>query len=161
APAEPFMVIGNTARMTIEAQVEEIDIAKVSIGQKVKATFDALEGREFYGAVDSISVRAKVDQNGVVTYLVRAVVENNDGAIKDGMTAHVDFILKQAKNVLLVPVKAVTRVNGKPTVIVQRADGAFQTKIIELGLTDGTSVEVKRGLSETDKVVAKKEEKKE
>ncbi|MHB8841230.1 MAG: HlyD family secretion protein, partial [Candidatus Aquicultor sp.] len=46
APAEPFMVIGNTARMTIEAQVEEIDIAKVSIGQKVKATFDALEGRE-------------------------------------------------------------------------------------------------------------------
>lgn len=161
AVSEPFMVIGDADRMMIEAEVEEIDIAKVSIGQRIRATFDALEGEEFYGAVQGIEGRAKIDQNGVVTYLVRVSVDNKKSIIKDGMTAHVDFILKEAKDVLIVPVKAVARINGKPTVIVQTNTGTMVRKQVELGITDGSSVEVKKGLSLGEKVVIKEEAKKE
>ena len=159
--AEPFMVIGNVNRMMIEAQVEEIDIAKISIRQKIRAAFDALEGEEFYGSVESIEGRAKVDQNGVVTYQVRVVVDNKTNKIKDGMTAHVDFIIKEARDVLTIPVKAVTRTNGKPTVTIHGDAGKSVVKEIEVGMTDGSSVEVKHGLSLGEKVVIKEEEMKE
>lgn len=158
--AEPFMVIGHADRMTIEAQVEEIDIPKISVGQKIMATFDALEGDEFSGTVEGREGRAKIDQNGVVTYPVRVSVDNKKSMIKDGMTAHVDFIFKQARDVLIIPVKTVTRTNGKSAVMVKESKEKLVVREIELGITDGSYVEVKRGLSLRENVVIKEEAKK-
>lgn len=151
---DPVMVVG-TAGMTVEVPVEEVDIAKIAVGQKVATTFDALEGRAFAGSVESITPSATVDQNGVTTYLVRAVVVNKDGAIKDGMSAQVDFVTQEATGVLRVPVKAVSSNGGQPSVMVRLNDGTVVSKQIEVGLTDGTYVEVKSGLSHADNVVMK------
>lgn len=150
---EPLIVIAETSRMSLEVQVEEVDITKISVGQKVSASFDALEDRTFSGKVDKISQSAKVDQNGVATYLVHASVNNKSGAVKDGMTVHVDFIIKEATDVIRLPVKAVTTSEGVSRVLVQSKNGVLTSKIVELGLTNGTYVEVKSGLSLADDVV--------
>lgn len=149
-PTDPVAVILNTDTLYIELSVEESDINKLKIGQKAKATFDAAEGVELEGEVSFISLRSSTDNNGIVTYPVRVVINNSDKAkIREGMTASLNFVTSGVSNVLIAPIAAVKNVNGKPSVQKDGGDWAAVTT----GFTDGSSVEIITGLNEGDKLI--------
>lgn len=143
-------IVINKNNFSVEAYIEEIDIAKIKNGQKVYLTFDALEGVKLEGAVNFISDVPKIEANGLVTYLVRIIVDNKKSAgIKDGMTAYAEFILAEAQNVIVLPVAAIKNVGGKSSVKLINNE----TKVVETGFTDGKSVEIISGLTTADKVL--------
>ena len=72
------------------------------------------------------------------------------------MTAIVAFIAQQVKGVVTIPVEAVVRANGAPSVELQASDGSAGWVKVKTGLTDGKIVEIKEGLKAGDKVLIRK-----
>jgi len=145
----PMAEILNTNTLYIEVKISEADINKIKVGDKAYATFDAVDGLKLEGEISFISLMSATDNNGIVTYLVRVVI-NNEGEqqIREGMTAFVNFVTAEAKDVLMAPVAAVKNVAGKPSV--QKADGSWVSVVT--GFTDGKTVEIISGLFEDDKI---------
>ncbi len=102
-------VIADMSRMLFEISVDELDIAKLEVGQTVSVTADALEGQQFSGYIDKISIIGTTS-NGVTTYPVTVVVNDPDGLIP-GMNVDAEIIVQEAKDVLSVPISAIMRGN--------------------------------------------------
>jgi len=147
---DPFVIILNSDTLFIEVNIEEADINKLEVGQKSYATFDALDELKLEGQITFISLTSSTNNNGIVTYLVRVVFENNsDYQIREGMTSFIDFVTSEVNGVLIVPVSAVKNVDGSPSV--ENINNEW-IKVIT-GFTDGKYVEIISGLSEGDKIL--------
>lgn len=102
---EIFSVAEDLTKMQIEASVVEADIAKVKEGQQVRFTVDSYADDYFYGTVTQVRNEAITTSN-VVTYTVVIGIDNTDLKLKPGMTANVEIITAEEKNVMLVPNQA-------------------------------------------------------
>ncbi len=102
-------VIADMSTIVFEMNVDELDISKIKVGQRVSVTADALEDRVYGGYVDYVSV-VGTTQNGVTTYPITVVVENPDDLIP-GMNVSAEIVVESRENVLRVPVTAVNRGN--------------------------------------------------
>ena len=100
-----FNVAEDLTQMQIEASVVEADIAKVKEGQEVRFNVDSFPNETFVGTVVQVRNEAVTTSN-VVTYQVVIAVNNRDLKFKPGMTANVEIITANEKNVFLVPNKA-------------------------------------------------------
>jgi RND family efflux transporter MFP subunit len=91
APGQPLVIIGDLDTLWVETtDLDEIDVARVAVGQAVDVTFDALPDRVFAGRVRRISPMAESDGGGV-SYTAIVELEDLDPAIRWGMTAFVDI----------------------------------------------------------------------
>ena len=100
-----FNVAEDLTKMQIEASVVEADIAKVKEEQTVEFSVDSFPDEVFFGKVTQVRNEAITTSN-VVTYEVIIEVDNRDLKLKPGMTANVEIITAEKKDVLLVPNKA-------------------------------------------------------
>jgi len=145
-----FVQILNKDTLFIEVNIEEADINKISVAQKAYVTFDALEDVTIDGEVSFVSVISEQSQNGITSYLVRVLLdqEGTEG-IREGMTAFVEFSVAESNDVLVAPVSAVKNVSGKPSV--QVVSGEWVPVVT--GFTDGKMVEIISGVKEGDTIV--------
>ena len=91
APGQPLVTLGDLTTLRVETtDLDEIDVARVEVGQDVAVTFDALPERVFVGHVTRISPMAKPGAGGV-NYTVVVELDELDPAILWGMTAFVDI----------------------------------------------------------------------
>ncbi|MGA8810367.1 MAG: efflux RND transporter periplasmic adaptor subunit [Thermoanaerobaculia bacterium] len=96
-----FLIANDLSQMQILAQVGESDIAQIKEGQPVSFTVQALTGQTFKGSVKQVRLQSTTTDN-VVNYTVVVSVPNTDGKLLPGMTARVQFLTKEADNVLKV-----------------------------------------------------------
>ncbi len=101
------------------------------------------------GEISFISLTSKTSNNGIVTYLVRVIFTKGEHQIREGMTAYLDFVISEARDILIIPVASVRNVAGKPSVQAQSGEWAPVTT----GFTDGKNVEVIGGLNAGDKIL--------
>jgi len=134
-------------------KVIEYDIGGIKLGQKVNVTVEALPDQTFVGEVSNIDALPTSDNSGLVSYNVEINIINPDEGIKDGMTSTLTFILKEVRDCLIVPYKAVKIVNRKQLVTVIDENGAEVEREIKTGFTDGISVEVLEGLEQNETIV--------
>lgn len=97
-----FIIAEDLSKMEIHAQVDESDIGLIKEGQRVTFTVQAYPDKIFHGVVRQIRLQPTTVQN-VVNYTVVIDAANNDNLLLPGMTATIDFIIEERKNVLLVP----------------------------------------------------------
>jgi len=152
----PLIVLANGNEVTVDSYLIEDDIGKISVEQAAEVVFTSLPDKTYEGKVRSISPNPVIDQSGIVTYKVSVTLNSPDENIKNGMTASVAFIAQQVKGVVTIPVEAVVRANGAPSVEVQSSDGSTEWVKVKTGLTDGKIVEIKEGLKAGDKVLIRK-----
>lgn len=137
-------------RLIIEADLDETDLGKVAIDQRVEASLDGFPGEQLRGKVYKIAY-ASTTVNNVTTYKVDVLLDEIPDFMRSGMTANVTFIIDQHQDVLRIPAAAV---QGGGVVFVQDADsGKLQSREVKLGLNDGKMVEVVFGLKEGEQVV--------
>jgi len=90
-PGEPLVTLGDLATLRVETtDLDEVDVARVALGQRASVTFDAIPERVFVGQVVRISPMAEPGAGGV-NYTVVVVLDESDPAIRWGMTAFVDI----------------------------------------------------------------------
>lgn len=135
-------------RLTVKAQVDETDIAKIKKGQSALITLDAYKDEPLQAYVDRIAYDATTINN-VTSYIVDVVPDRVPDYLRSGMTANVKFQLETKKAVLIVPSYAVKLKNGKSVVTVMVGNKKVDREI-RLGITEGKKQEVLSGLSEGD-----------
>jgi HlyD family secretion protein len=96
-----FLIANDLEKMQILANVDESDIGEIKEGQDVRFTVQAQPSRNFSGQVSQIRLEPTT-VNNVVNYTVVVNVANKDGLLLPGMTATIDFLVGQARNVLRV-----------------------------------------------------------
>lgn len=152
ANAAAVSVIGE-AKFEIEANVPEVDIAKISLEDSAKVTLDAYGNDvKFEAKVMSIDPAETIIE-GVATYKVTLGFLNDDERIKSGMTANVDILTESRSDVVIIPQRAVIGTNGDKIVRVVRS-GLIEEVGAQIGIrsSDG-NVEVVSGVNEGDQVV--------
>jgi HlyD family secretion protein len=91
APGQPLVTLGDLSTLWVETtDLDEIDVARVAVGQQAALTFDALPERVVTGRVTRISPMADPGAGGV-HYAAIVVLDEIDPAIRWGMTAFVDI----------------------------------------------------------------------
>lgn len=115
--AVTMMVIGDVSRLKFNLSVDELDIAEVSTGQKVKITSDAIEGEEFEGVITELSMEGEAS-NGVTTYNAVVTIDN-PGNLKPSMNVDAVVVLNSVSDVLRIPSAAVKSSGGRSFVFVK------------------------------------------
>jgi HlyD family secretion protein len=150
---------GSTALATLITQqkiviisLNEVDVTKIKVGDKVTLTFDAIDGLVITGTVGEIDSIGTVSQ-GVVNYNVQISLDTSDDRIKPGMSATANIITNVKTDVLMVPNSAIK--SGSSGSYVQELDSAGkpQNVTVTTGIANDTSTEIVSGLNEGDKVV--------
>ena len=94
-PGQPLVTLGDLSTLRVETtDLDEIDVARVMVGQQVDVTFDALPEVVFTGEVIRISPMAASGSGGV-NYTVVIAMDEIDPAVRWGMTAFVDIEVGQ------------------------------------------------------------------
>ena len=100
-----FLIATDLTKMQVDTNVSESDIGGIKDGNKGYFTVDAFPNRNFQGAVSQVRQAPQTLQN-VVTYDVVVSVDNEDLALKPGMTAASRIVTDERKGVLRVPSQA-------------------------------------------------------
>ncbi len=155
APTVAIYFITPTS-LELKAEVDEIDIPDVELGQRAIIEVDALPEEQFEGTVTSISP-VPVIEAGLVLYEVEiGLAIPPDSKVRVGMSAIADIILEERSNVLLVPNRALTQDSeGNPVVWVE-INGQIEERPVVTGISDGLQTEILDGLDEGEIVVVEK-----
>lgn len=145
------MTIDSNDTVSMDVDIDELDISSVKKGQDATVTLDAAPGEEFSGKVTKINSDISIS-NGVVKYSAKIELEKSD-EMKTGMSADATIIKESKENVLLIPADAVQEnADGLYVYTTMKDDELGGKTEITTGLSDGTNVEVLTGLSEGDAV---------
>jgi len=143
--------VRTDAMPTISISLTEIDVPKITIGDKATVTFDAFTDKTFTGKVVSIDLIGIVS-SGVTTYPTVILLDTKSDAILPNMAASANIITNTKDNILLVPVSAVITQNGTSIVQIMK-NNKPQTVTVETGLSSDEQIEIKSGLKEGETVV--------
>ena len=158
-----FTIANNLKNMQVQTNVDEADIGKVRLGQKVFFTVDSYPNDTFPGKVNQIRLQPTISSN-VVTYTVIIDAPNPDEKLLPGMTAYSNIITEESTG-LSVPVEALRftptddikkrltfaepaeQQRGRK-VWVQTAENTFEQRTVKTGLSDGVNTIITSGLKD-------------
>ncbi len=142
-----------TKQNIAEISLNEVDAAKVKVGQKATATFDAIDGLTLTGKVAKIDTVGTVSQ-GVVSYNAQIIFDTQDDRVKSGMSVSVAIIVDMKDNVILAPNSAIKTLNGSSAVQILQNNIPVSVPV-ETGLSDDTMTEIVSGLQEGESIVSR------
>ena len=149
-PGENLFLIADRSVLWVDLAVFEAEARSVKPGTPVKVTVDALPGRTYQGTVTFI--HPALDEK-TRTLTARAEIVNRDGALRPGM-----FVTAQlappGQTSLSVPEAAVLPTGTRNLVFVNRGDGQFQPREVQVGTRGDSLVEIIHGLKPGDEVIA-------
>jgi HlyD family secretion protein len=139
----------------VDVKIVEVNLRKIRTGLPVRITVDAMPGKTFTGRVEKIAplpdASSRFMNPNLKVYNTTIGLDNPDPMLRNGMSCRIEIFVQRYDDVLAVPVQAVTRVNGTPTVYVIE-NGQVVPRRIEIGLDNTRMVHVLEGL-EGDEVV--------
>jgi multidrug efflux pump subunit AcrA (membrane-fusion protein) len=147
-----FVTIIDLHKLQVDAFVDETDIGKIRVGQKATFTVDSFPDRDFRATVQAIYPKAVIIDNVVYYDVVHRIDEPLTGDLRPEMTTNVLISLDARRNVLTVPLHAVSRDQGKYVVFVLRGNQPVR-QAVKVGWKDPEWMEIVDGLKEGDKVV--------
>lgn len=135
--------------LVLNVGVPEGELPKLKVAQSAQVTVDAVPGRAFDARIGLITPR--VDP-ATGTFPVKVEIDDPEGQLRPGMFARVSIVYESKANALKVPRSAFLENDGPPAVFVV-VDGKAEQRQLELGLLNGSYVEVLSGIAPTDQVV--------
>jgi RND family efflux transporter MFP subunit len=133
--------------------VNEIDVRKLAVGQPVAVTLDADPTKKFTGKVTAVANVGEQRPNAdAKVFEVKVEVEDPDTTLRPGMTTANAIETLSLKNVMYVPLEAVTSEGGIPYVFA-RSHGTVVKQEVELGAMNDNEVVILRGLNVNDRVL--------
>ena len=148
---EPLYRLVDFSRVWAVAEVYEQDLPLVQLGQMAEVELDAFPGERFKGEVSFIYPSLTPATR---TAKVRVELDNPDGKLKAGMYASVLLSADMTKaDVLTVPENAILDTGKRQTVLVERGEGRYEPREVQVGRRAGGYVEVLGGIAKDEKVV--------
>ncbi len=170
--------VGDTASGTLGSiitnqkiatlSMNEVDVAKIKLGEKVTVTFDAITDLSMTGTVAQIDTMGTVS-SGVVSYSVKIAFDTENDLVKPGMSVSASIITDSKTDALIIPSSAIkTQGTTKyvlmfatPLATPATSSQGTPSKIapnqvtVEVGISDDTNTEILSGLKEGDQIVSR------
>ncbi|QRM20635.1 efflux RND transporter periplasmic adaptor subunit [Dechloromonas sp. TW-R-39-2] len=152
-PTPPAIDLIDDSCLYVKAPMDEVDAPKISQGQPVRVTLDALPGQQLSGKVRRIApfVSAVEKQARTVDIEVDFHQPENTGKLLVGYSADVEIILQARDKVLRIPTAAIQ--SGGRVLVFNPESGKLDERKIKAGLANWEFTEVLDGLSAGERIV--------
>jgi HlyD family secretion protein len=134
---EPLAIIGDQNRYSIEMLIDEVDISKVELGQKVLVTLEAYKNQVFDAVLTEIS--PKMDEK-TQTFKIKARFKKSPKKLYMGLTGEANIVVKEGVRALVIPADYLL-----PRNMVETESGKVK---VEVGLTNWDFVQIISGIDQ-------------
>ncbi len=155
-----LLSIGDLDGLTVKTTVDEVDIGKIKMGQKVTVTGDAFLSIPLKGTVSHVSSQAKRSSTGAgvpmfdLQVTIHSLTPEQRKVVKVGMSANLQVCVYDNPKALLIPFGAVRTKGGAQFVVVRdQKTGEPQEREVKTGITTIDAVEITEGLNAGDEVM--------
>ncbi len=153
--------IPDLSRLIVNVDIPEISRSKIDPGMRAEMRIKALPNLHLSGVVEKVSDMASNlvfwDQSSPKIYPIVISLDQNDPALRPGMTVEVDMISQVISNVLFVPVEALFVKEGTVYCNLKKAVGTEEHPVT-IGKSSSSYVEILEGLQEGDRVLLSRKE---
>ena len=148
--------VANMGDLIFRGNIDETEVGRLTTGMMMKITIGALQDLKFDARLEYISPKA-TDQNGANQFEIKAAVSvpASGQKIRSGYSANAEIVLAEARGVLSVPESAIEFEDGATYVYVVKGQGdnkTYERRKVVTGLSDGINIEIRSGLSASDRV---------
>jgi HlyD family secretion protein len=148
-----LLSLAATDRLFLEGLVDENEVSRVTLGQQARLRTEAFSQRSFRGLVAEIAPLGQRVQN--VTYFeVKVEITDPDAQLlRPRMSGDAEIVTEVLEDAVLVPETALRYQGERIFVEALRAGSSDAVeRDVEIGIVDGSQVQVLRGLTEGDVV---------
>ena len=146
--------LADVDKMIFEGKVDESEVGKITENLPLEITVGAIENKKFDAVLDYIAPKG-VAENGAIQFEIKGTLSKKDTTfIRAGLSANASIILARADSVLTIK-EALIQYDPKtkePYVEVATGEQQFERREIELGISDGISVQVVNGITGDDQI---------
>ncbi len=151
-----IITIPDTSVMQVRSKIHESNIKRVKQGQKVRIRVDAFPDELLTGMVEKVAVLPNAQNRwlnpDLKVYDTFIIIDGTHTWLKPGMTAQVEILVAELKNVLYVPLQSVFNVDNQQVCYVQKGND-IEMRIVKTGEFNESFIEIKEGLKEGEKVL--------
>ena len=155
---DALLEIGDFARMSAVANVDEVDVVRIEVDQAVQVTVNPFPGLRFGGSVTHVSSQAdrrsrRAPEFPVVVTLDPLEAEQR-ALLRAGMSSRLEIVVYRNDAALLVPIDVVERHGRKHRLwVVDPENGETRAREVEIGTTTLNSVEILAGLEAGSEII--------
>ena len=147
--------VANMNDLIFRGNIDETEVGQLISGMPMKITIGALQDLKFDAALEYISPKA-VESNGANQFEIKAAVHvAKDDKLRSGYSANAEIVLARADKVLTIPESAIEFSGDSTFVYIIKGEGKekeYDRRHVVTGLSDGVNIEIKKGLTDKDKV---------
>lgn len=154
-PTQPFMQIPDVSQMVVDARIREVDVYKVKSGQGALIRVDAYPDLTINGEVALIGTLAEAAGNEAIGgkyFNIQVLTKQSDPRLRPGMTARVEILVDEEKDVITVPVQAIFEKGDRKVSYVSRNGQVEERAVVSDKSNEETAV-IRSGLKEGEKVL--------
>ncbi|MGB3517595.1 MAG: efflux RND transporter periplasmic adaptor subunit [Elainellaceae cyanobacterium] len=144
-------IVAIAEGLEILAEVPEVDIAQIQLGQRVEVMADAYPEEVFEGRVRLVAPEAVIEQN-VTSFQVRIELLEGQDRLRSQMNVDVEFIGETVDQALVVPTVAIVTQQGDTGVLVPDDQNRIRFRRVTLGPAVGNQTQILSGLESGDRV---------
>jgi HlyD family secretion protein len=155
-PGTELATIADMSDLIFKGTVDEIDVGKLRVGLPARIKVGALPTDVVTGHVARIAPQAQ-QKEGATLFDIEIELDPSGRVLRAGYSANADLIIREKKDVLILPERVVIFEDGGKKAFVEIPGGKEKDEPkkveVKLGISDGMSVEVASGLEKGSKVV--------
>jgi HlyD family secretion protein len=156
-PGTEMATIADMSDLIFKGTVDEIDVGKLSAGMQTRIKVGALPTDVVTGRVSRIAPQAQQKEGATLFDVEIELDPGQKITLRAGYSANADVIIREKKDVLVLPERLVTFEDGGKKTFVElpgASPKAEPKKVdVKVGISDGLNIEIVSGLKKGDKVV--------
>ena len=153
---QAIITLPDISTMQVNTRVHETVVDKVKIGQEAVITVDAFPDMKLKGQVSKVAILPDNQMRwlnpDLKVYRTDVTIDGIVDSLKPGMSAKVEIIVARLKEVLKVPIQAVSLRGGREVCYIVHGR-AIEMRPVQIGMSNDKFVEIKSGLKEGEKVL--------
>ena len=144
--------VADMQDLTFVGKIDESEVEKLHKGMDIQLTIGAIEDEFYPASLEHISPKG-VEESGAIQFEIRAAVLLEEGQfLRAGYSANAEVVLDKRTSVLTVSEMLVQYQGSNPYVEVEIAPNTYEKRNVELGLSDGLSVEIISGITAEERI---------
>ncbi|MGY8941769.1 MAG: efflux RND transporter periplasmic adaptor subunit [Flavobacteriales bacterium] len=144
--------VADMTDLVFVGKIDESEVEKLSVGMSIQLTIGAIEGMRIPATLEYIAPKG-LEEAGAIQFEVKAAVQlEEDQFLRAGYSANANVVLDRRLQVLSMAELLVQYDGKQPFVDVKVGDQVYERHDVELGLSDGITVEVLGGVSASDEI---------
>jgi multidrug efflux pump subunit AcrA (membrane-fusion protein) len=150
---QPLIDLPDMSELKVETEVNEVDIAKIKLSQKVEIKLDAFSDTVYTGRVITIAGLAKFKkrESKVKVFPVEILLDTASRKFMPGMTVSCRVIVDQMEDAVYIPLEGLFQ-DGSQDYVFARSGNSYKRKNIKTGLANNDFAIVENGLKEGDRI---------